>query len=200
VAGVLAVVSLILGVALENPDRQPWRDITSVVFSVSLLGLVVSIVLRSRARRRAVRADALYEEAVDFLAQRHPTWRAEIRALRSEFRSRFVPLPVMAEPARASGRRPRALPSPAAANGAEPSQGTWVDTSWGPPAAPRAADRPDRPTVFDAERIAPVSSAPGWTTDPTGRHELRYWDGTVWTHHVSDRSVASIDPIDEEPG
>ncbi len=27
----------------------------------------------------------------------------------------------------------------------------------------------------------------GWNPDPTGRHELRYWDGSTWTDHVSDR-------------
>jgi len=35
----------------------------------------------------------------------------------------------------------------------------------------------------------------GWNPDPTGRHELRYWDGSTWTDHVSDRGVAATDPI-----
>ena len=25
----------------------------------------------------------------------------------------------------------------------------------------------------------------GWYADPAGRYELRYWDGTTWTEHVS---------------
>jgi hypothetical protein len=33
-----------------------------------------------------------------------------------------------------------------------------------------------------------------WATDPTGRHEYRYWDGTAWTEHVSDRGVVGTDP------
>jgi hypothetical protein len=25
----------------------------------------------------------------------------------------------------------------------------------------------------------------GWLPDPSGAHELRYWDGGTWTEHVS---------------
>ena len=25
----------------------------------------------------------------------------------------------------------------------------------------------------------------GWYSDPSGRYELRYWDGTAWTEHVA---------------
>jgi Protein of unknown function (DUF2510) len=35
----------------------------------------------------------------------------------------------------------------------------------------------------------------GWTTDHTGRHQLRYHDGTQWTEHVSDSGTMSIDPL-----
>lgn len=34
-----------------------------------------------------------------------------------------------------------------------------------------------------------------WHPDPTGRHELRWWDGTVWTDHVSDHGVAGWDAL-----
>jgi hypothetical protein len=33
----------------------------------------------------------------------------------------------------------------------------------------------------------------GWRTDPTYRHELRYWNGVEWTEHVSDRGVQATD-------
>ena len=33
----------------------------------------------------------------------------------------------------------------------------------------------------------------GWQADPFGRHELRYFDGTDWTEHVSDAGVQSTD-------
>lgn len=32
-----------------------------------------------------------------------------------------------------------------------------------------------------------------WHPDPSGRHELRYWNGTAWTEHVSDAGVTGID-------
>lgn len=35
-----------------------------------------------------------------------------------------------------------------------------------------------------------------WHPDPTGRHELRYWDGAAWTDHVSDQGVTGTDPVD----
>jgi uncharacterized protein YxjI len=34
-----------------------------------------------------------------------------------------------------------------------------------------------------------------WLPDPNSRHELRYWDGTTWTEHVSDNGVQSVDPV-----
>src|SRR5215471_3166674 len=34
----------------------------------------------------------------------------------------------------------------------------------------------------------------GWYTDPAGRHEKRYWDGSGWTAGVSDGGVAATDP------
>ena len=40
----------------------------------------------------------------------------------------------------------------------------------------------------------PVAQA-GWMTDPLGRHELRFWDGTRWTDHVSDGGATSSDPV-----
>lgn len=33
-----------------------------------------------------------------------------------------------------------------------------------------------------------------WYPDPNGRAELRYWDGTQWTDHVSNSGVQSSDP------
>jgi uncharacterized protein YxjI len=41
--------------------------------------------------------------------------------------------------------------------------------------------------------------APNWYPDPHGRHELRYYDGTRWTDHVSSHGRQSIDPV-QGPG
>ena len=41
-----------------------------------------------------------------------------------------------------------------------------------------------------------VPAAPGWLDDPTGRHQIRYWDGGTWTAAVSDDGTATHDPLD----
>jgi len=38
-------------------------------------------------------------------------------------------------------------------------------------------------------------SAPGWFPDPNRGHELRYYDGTSWTEHVSDQGTVGVDPL-----
>ncbi len=41
-----------------------------------------------------------------------------------------------------------------------------------------------------------MSTTPAnWYPDPTGRHQLRYWDGTAWTDHVSTNGATSTDPV-----
>ncbi|HEV3226717.1 MAG TPA: DUF2510 domain-containing protein [Acidimicrobiales bacterium] len=42
---------------------------------------------------------------------------------------------------------------------------------------------------------AAPASAGTWAADPSGRHEQRYWDGSVWTEHVQSGGVQSTDPI-----
>ena len=37
--------------------------------------------------------------------------------------------------------------------------------------------------------------APDWYPDPTGRHEVRYFDGTTWTEHVANNGLSALDPI-----
>lgn len=41
-----------------------------------------------------------------------------------------------------------------------------------------------------------MTRAPGWLTDPTGRHEFRYWDGDLWTADVSDGGAMAFDPLE----
>jgi uncharacterized protein YxjI len=40
-----------------------------------------------------------------------------------------------------------------------------------------------------------MSVPPAWHPDPSGRHQLRYWDGVTWTDHVSTNGVAAMDPL-----
>ncbi len=39
------------------------------------------------------------------------------------------------------------------------------------------------------------TNPPGWHPDPLGRHEYRYWDGSQWSDHVSDRGTTGVDPV-----
>lgn len=44
----------------------------------------------------------------------------------------------------------------------------------------------------------PMQAAPvpaGWFADPTGRHQLRYWDGAAWTAFVADAGIQTEDPL-----
>jgi hypothetical protein len=43
-------------------------------------------------------------------------------------------------------------------------------------------------------------SPPNWHPDPSGRHQLRYWDGSNWTDHVSDGGVTVTDPLTAPDG
>ena len=60
-------------------------------------------------------------------------------------------------------------------------------------------------TAFDPSAVPQAPSAPApsaavqagsWHPDPTGRHELRYFDGAQWTEHVSSAGVAGTDRLD----
>jgi Protein of unknown function (DUF2510) len=45
------------------------------------------------------------------------------------------------------------------------------------------------------EQVAQVSAVPaGWYADPSGRFELRYWDGNQWTEHVARGGAQYTDP------
>ena len=56
--------------------------------------------------------------------------------------------------------------------------------------------RPQTPVGLVAKVTAsPTEYPPSWLADPTGRHELRYWDGSRWTEHVSDGGATGQDPL-----
>jgi hypothetical protein len=45
------------------------------------------------------------------------------------------------------------------------------------------------------DQPAPTSAAPAaWYADPSGRFELRYWDGKEWTEHVARGGQQFTDP------
>lgn len=41
----------------------------------------------------------------------------------------------------------------------------------------------------------PPNAPAAWHPDPTGRHELRYWNGSAWSDHVSNQGETSKDPV-----
>ncbi len=63
---------------------------------------------------------------------------------------------------------------------------------------PVAAATPAAATPAAATPAAESAAAPtvpaGWYADPAGRFELRYWDGSTWTEHVSRAGQQFTDP------
>ena len=56
------------------------------------------------------------------------------------------------------------------------------------------ASQPQAVTPEPASQSAPAPPPPpSWSTDPTGRFELRWWDGTRWTENVSTAGQQSVD-------
>lgn len=45
-----------------------------------------------------------------------------------------------------------------------------------------------------SDQVAFGGVPPGWFRDPSGRHEQRYWSGSAWTEHVTDRGIPGTDP------
>ena len=65
---------------------------------------------------------------------------------------------------------------------------TWGATSASTPVVTSAINTSVASSVGDA--AAPAN----WYPDPAGRFELRYWNGSAWTEHVSRNGQQSIDP------
>jgi hypothetical protein len=95
---------------------------------------------------------------------------------------------------------PAATAAAAGAAGAAGSE--WAPTATTATEEPAAATPEPEPTVA-AAAAAPAaaavqSSAPttpaGWYPDPSGRYEMRYWDGDKWTEHVSRQGQTFTDP------
>lgn len=77
----------------------------------------------------------------------------------------------------------------AAAPAAEqPAQGGGV--GWGMQSAASETTASTEPSSAASSAAAPA----GWYADPSGRYELRYWNGDKWTEHVSRAGQQSTDP------
>jgi hypothetical protein len=45
-----------------------------------------------------------------------------------------------------------------------------------------------------ASSVGDAAAPANWYPDPAGRFELRYWNGSAWTEHVSRNGQQSVDP------
>ena len=79
---------------------------------------------------------------------------------------------------------PAAVVEPAAV--AAPAAVTPIETAQ--PVTAAAASTPSNATV------AITHTPAGWYPDPSGRYEMRYWDGLAWTEHVSRQGQQFTDP------
>lgn len=52
----------------------------------------------------------------------------------------------------------------------------------------------------ESSETPPPIAAANWCPDPLGRHELRYWNGELWTEHVANQGRQSSDDLgDSQP-
>lgn len=52
-----------------------------------------------------------------------------------------------------------------------------------------------KPGQGGGRSLAPPAPNSQWAPDPTGRHELRLWDGRSWSANVSDQGRSGWDPL-----
>jgi hypothetical protein len=68
-------------------------------------------------------------------------------------------------------------------------------TSSEPASSQSATSQSTGADVGQTTAATSAATAPaGWYADPSGRYELRYWDGTQWTEHVSRAGQQYTDP------
>ncbi len=95
-----------------------------------------------------------------------------------------TPEPTGVQPTLAATGAAAAQPAAEAAGATTPAAAAAATAAAAPAAA--ATPTPDP---------APAPAVPaGWYADPAGRFELRYWDGSTWTEHVSRAGQQFTDP------
>lgn len=94
------------------------------------------------------------------------------------------------------------------ADAAAAAQATRAAQASASAAASTASGTPMWQSAATGASSAPAGTAPGagassgavpsvpanWYKDPSGRFEMRYWNGTQWTEHVATAGKQSIDP------
>ena len=81
---------------------------------------------------------------------------------------------------------------------ATPTTATPVTSAtWGATTATTSASTPVVTSTINtsvASSVGDAAAPANWYPDPAGRFELRYWNGSAWTEHVSRNGQQSIDP------
>ncbi len=81
---------------------------------------------------------------------------------------------------------------------ATPTTATPVTSAtWGATTATTSASTPVVTSAINtsvASSVGDAAAPANWYPDPAGRFELRYWNGSAWTEHVSRNGQQSIDP------
>ena len=62
------------------------------------------------------------------------------------------------------------------------------------PAATAASSNPITATTSTSSSVGDAVAPAAWYPDPSGRYELRYWNGSAWTEHVSRNGQQFTDP------
>lgn len=75
--------------------------------------------------------------------------------------------------------------------GAQAAQPAMAPVEQPAPATPVVT--PQQPAPSNAT-VAITHTPAGWYPDPSGRFEMRYWDGLAWTEHVSRQGQQYTDP------
>ena len=69
---------------------------------------------------------------------------------------------------------------------------TWSSTTASTAASTPVVTSPVNTSV--ASSVGDAAAPANWYADPAGRFELRYWNGSAWTEHVSRNGQQSVDP------
>jgi len=88
-----------------------------------------------------------------------------------------------------------ATPTPVAANPTPTPAANPTPVSQ--PAATAASSNPvtyGTTTTSTASSVGDAVAPAAWYPDPSGRYELRYWNGSAWTEHVSRNGQQFTDP------
>ena len=60
--------------------------------------------------------------------------------------------------------------------------------------APAATAASSNPVTATSSSVGDAVAPAAWYPDPSGRYELRYWNGSAWTEHVSRNGQQFTDP------